>query len=75
MIWQVKLIKADIYNGFEIELTRLVKSPLPLFAKEGESLPLEKGGEEGFSESILIIMKPLITYRGWSCFYAFHESK
>jgi hypothetical protein len=24
------------------------KSPLPLFAKEGLFLPLEKGGEEGF---------------------------
>jgi hypothetical protein len=33
-----------LINGLEIGLTRLVKSPLPLFAKEGESLPLEKGG-------------------------------
>jgi hypothetical protein len=42
-------------------LTLIVKSPLPLFAEEGESLPLEKGGEEGFSESVMTIMKPLIT--------------
>jgi hypothetical protein len=52
---------SGLINGLEIELTRLVKSPLPLFAKEGESLPLEKGGEEGFSESVMTIMKPLIT--------------
>jgi hypothetical protein len=37
-----------------------VKPHLPLFAKEGESLPLEKGGEEGFPESALINMRPLI---------------
>jgi hypothetical protein len=49
-----------IINGLEIELTRFVKSPLPLFAKEEESLPLEKGGEEGFSVSVLISMRPLI---------------
>jgi hypothetical protein len=43
-------------NGFEIELTRFVKSSLPLFAKQGESLPLKKGGAEGFSESALKTM-------------------
>ena len=26
------------------------KSPLPLFKKEGEFLPLIKGGQEGFDE-------------------------
>jgi hypothetical protein len=49
-----------VINGLEIELTRLVKSFLPLFAKEGESLPLEKGGGEGFSKSVLISMRTLI---------------
>jgi hypothetical protein len=51
----------SLINGLEIDLTRFVKSPLPLFAKEGESLPLEKGGQEGFSESVLINMSPLIS--------------
>jgi hypothetical protein len=46
-------------DGLEIEYARFVKSPLPLFAKEGESLPLEKGGQEGLSESVLI-MRPII---------------
>jgi hypothetical protein len=41
----------QLINGLEIELTLFVKIPLPLFAKEGESLPFEKGGAEGFSES------------------------
>jgi hypothetical protein len=39
----------------------LGKPPLPLFAKEGESLPSAKGGEEGFPESVLTIMKPSIS--------------
>jgi hypothetical protein len=38
----------EFIKGLDIELTRFVKSPLPLFAKERESLPLEKGGQEGF---------------------------
>ncbi len=33
-----------IMNGLEIKLRCSVKSPLPLFAKEGGFLPLEKGG-------------------------------
>jgi hypothetical protein len=36
-------------NILEIESARFLKSSLPLFSKERESLPLEKGGQEGFS--------------------------
>jgi hypothetical protein len=50
--------RMQVINGLEIELARSVKSPLPLFAKEGESLPLAKGGVEGFSDSVLINMRP-----------------
>jgi hypothetical protein len=34
----------QLISGLEIELTRFVKSPPPLFAKEGGFLPLKKGG-------------------------------
>jgi hypothetical protein len=38
----------------------LVKSPPPLFVKEGFPLHLKKGDREGFSGNVLTIMRPLI---------------
>ena len=36
----------------------------PLFTKEGQFLPLLKGGQEGFMENVLTIVRPLITDQG-----------
>jgi len=58
-------------NSLEIELTCFSKSPLsPLYppsqrpygpaAIEGYSLPLLKGGQEGFEKNVPTIVRPLI---------------
>ena len=45
-----------------IDQAILPKSPLtPLFSKEGKFLPFVKGGKEGFSLGVYIIMDLLIT--------------
>jgi len=50
-----------IYSG--IRAQALENLPSPLFAKEGQLLPLKKGGQEGFYYSMSFLFEDIIELR------------
>jgi hypothetical protein len=52
-----KSSKVLIINGLKINRTLFVKiSPFPSLPKRGKCLPLKKGGQEGFSKMMFILL-------------------